>query len=74
MPTTKEKMYGYLCTTVYSVVVILFGTIYKKLSLYQTEKDNHQYQRSWDDAYINRLFTVNFINFYLPYFLVAFYI
>ena len=41
MPTTKEKMYGYLCTTVYSIVVILFGTIYKKLSLYQTEKDNH---------------------------------
>lgn len=53
--------------------MIIFGTAYKKLSLYQTDKDNHQYQKQWDDAYINRLFTVNFINFYLPLFLVAFY-
>ena len=33
-PTTEMKIKGYTATCVYSCVVIIFGTAYKKLSLY----------------------------------------
>ena len=38
------KVYGYLITGVYSVLVILFGLGYKKLAKKITENENHQYQ------------------------------
>ena len=65
------KNYGLTC--VYSILIIGFGTTYKKLVLRKVEKTNHQYQKSWDDQYIIKLFTVNFINFFGPLLLVAFY-
>lgn len=48
-PLTPEdelmyKVYGYLITGVYSVLVILFGLGYKKLAKKITENENHQYQ------------------------------
>ena len=71
--STMKMVRNYGSTTIYSGIIIIFGTLYKKLILRLTEKTNHQYQKSWDDMYIIKLFTVNFINFYLPNFLVAFY-
>ena len=68
-----KKIKGYGLTAIYSGIIIIFGTMYKKLILHKTEKTNHQYQKSWDDQYIIKLFTVNFINFYFPLLLVAFY-
>lgn len=41
--TTLKKIKGYGLTAVYSGVIIVFGTAYKKLILYQVEKTNHQY-------------------------------
>jgi predicted histidine transporter YuiF (NhaC family) len=74
MPDSKIKMvYNYGLTAVYSGLIIGFGTAYKRLILYKVDKTNHQYQKSWDDQYIVKLFTVNFINFYCPMLLVAFY-
>lgn len=71
--SNMKKIKGYGLTAVYSTLIIGFGTAYKKLILYKVEKTNHQYQKSWDDQYIIKLFTVNFINFYFPLLLVAFY-
>ena len=71
--STIKKIKGYGLTAVYSGIIIVFGTMYKKLILHKVEKTNHQYQKSWDDMYIIKLFTVNFINFYFPLLLVAFY-
>ena len=63
---------GNIYTFVYSVVVIIFGTLYKKIAEKQTDAENHRYQRNYDDAYIQRLFLFNGFNFYLPLILVAF--
>jgi len=71
--SNMKKIKSYGLTAVYSGIIIVFGTLYKKLILYKVEKTNHQYQKSWDDMYIIKLFTVNFINFYFPLLLVAFY-
>lgn len=72
-PTFEEKLIGYTYTAIYSGIVIIFGTMYKKLAAIQTFNDNFQYQKSYDDALINRLFQFNFFNFYMPLLLVAFY-
>jgi len=73
-PTLQDKIIGGVYTSCYSIVVIVFGFTYKKLALIQTLKENHRYQKSFDDALINRIFIFNFLNFYGPMLLVAFYI
>lgn len=67
------KINGYAVTTVYSIIVVLFGMAYKKLARHQTERENYRYQTDFDNALINRLFVFNFLNFYVPMLLVAFY-
>ena len=59
-------------TFVYSCLIIVFGTVYKKLSQYIAEKENFQYQSQYENALIERLFLFNMFNFYLPIFLVGF--
>jgi len=41
--STMKKIYGYGLTCVYSTIIIVFGTAYKKLILYKVNKTNHQY-------------------------------
>lgn len=53
--------------------MIVFGQLYKKLAIRQTTKENHRYQKAYDDALITRLFQFNFFNFYMPMLIVAFY-
>ena len=72
-PTLHEKVMGYGVTAGYSGIVIVFGTLYKKLATIQTQNENYQFQKQYDDALINRLFQFNFFNFYMPMLLVAFY-
>jgi len=55
-PTFDDKLTGYIYTTIYSIVVIIFGSIYKYIAVVQTTKENHRYQKSYDDALISRLF------------------
>jgi len=70
---TKEMTYtGFFYTFVYSLVVIIFGTLYKNLANIQTDDENHRYQKNHDDALIFRLFLFNSLNFYIPLLFVAF--
>ena len=71
-PTETDSMLGNIYTFIYSLVVIIFGTLYKKIAEKQTNDENHRYQKNYDDAYIKRLFLFNGLNFYLPLILVAF--
>ena len=41
--STIKKIKGYGLTAVYSGIIIVFGTMYKKLILHKVEKTNHQY-------------------------------
>lgn len=67
------KIEGYLYTFLYSIIVIIFGNLYKILAAQNTEMDNYRYQRDYDNVLISRLFQFNFFNFYGPMLLVAFY-
>ena len=71
-PSEVDSLMGNIYTTVYSLVVIIFGTLYKKIAEKQTDEENHRYQKNYDDAFIKRLFLFNGLNFYLPLILVAF--
>ena len=66
------KIQGFVYTTVYSIIVILFGTLYKDLAYKYTEDENYRYQKQHSDAIIKRLFRFNFFNFYFPMLWVAF--
>lgn len=60
-------------TGVYSFLIVLFGAIYKNMASVQTYKENYRYQKDYDDTLIFRLFLFNWLNFYVPMLLVAFY-
>lgn len=68
-----QKYYGWglYITAAYSCLVVVFGILYKWLSINHTDAENHRYQRHHDDALITRLFIVNFLNFYLPAITIA---
>ena len=51
--------------------MVVTGTIYKILVVRYNNDRNFQFQRSYDNALIIRTFMFNFLNFYLPFFLVA---
>lgn len=70
--TILMKIQGFIYTTVYSIIVILFGTLYKDLAYKYTEDENYRYQKQHSDAIIKRLFRFNFFNFYFPMLWVAF--
>ena len=38
-----DKLKGYGLTVIYSIIVIVFGALYKKLALVQTYRENHRY-------------------------------
>jgi len=42
-PTFEQTITGYIYTSVYSIIVIVFGAIYKYIALVQTQKENYRY-------------------------------
>jgi hypothetical protein len=70
--TTFQLIEGTIITLIYSAIVMLFGMAYKTIAYRQTDDENHQYQKNFDDALINRLFIFNSLNFYVPMLYVAF--
>lgn len=54
--TMQMKILGTIYTTVYSVIVVLFGSLYKILAVRQTEDENHRYWKQYTDALSSRLF------------------
>jgi hypothetical protein len=59
-------------TFAYSCLVILFGSLYIKISYNDAELSNYQFQGEYENALILDLFAFNSFNFFLPIFLVAF--
>ena len=49
----------------------VMGFIYKKFSISDNNDKNFQYQSDYDNSIIVRQFIFNFINYYLPFFIVA---
>lgn len=42
-PTEAEALLGNIYTGVYSLIVVVFGTLYKKIAEKQTNDENHRY-------------------------------
>ena len=63
---------GMIISVVYSVIIILFGSLYKLLAQRQTEAENWRFQTKHTNKLISRLFQFNFFNFYLPMIIVSF--
>ena len=70
-PTQKDFIKGQILTIIYSIAVIVLGTLYKLLAYKTTEDENHRYWKNFDDALINRLFIFNSLNFYVPMIFIA---
>lgn len=71
-PTEAQQNLDSIYTFVYSLVIILFGQLYKGIAIKQTNDENHRYQNKYDDALIRRLALFNCLNFFLPLMLIAF--
>ena len=53
-------------------MIIIFGKCYNLLATKMTNNENFQFQKQYDDAFILRVFRFNFINSYVPLFILAF--
>jgi hypothetical protein len=70
-PTQTDFIKGLFMTVIYSILVIVLGTLYKFLAYKTTKDENHRYWKNFDDALINRLFIFNSLNFYVPMIFIA---
>ena len=71
-PTAWDDFLGNIYTIVYSVIIVVFGEMYKKFAEMQTDAENHRYKKNYEDALIIRLFLFNSLNFYFPLIFIAF--
>jgi hypothetical protein len=71
-PTSLDTIKGQVYSVVYSIVIILFGEIYKVFANLQTNDENHRYKQSYEDSLITRVFLFNGLNFYFPLMYIAF--
>lgn len=69
---STQRAWGALVNTIYSIVVLIFGTLYKVLAVKQTEAENWRYQKQYTNKLIDRLFRFNLFNFYFPLMYVGF--
>lgn len=68
--TKKEKdelkNRGTVINVIYSVALLVIGTLYKTLAVKQTEAENWRYQKQYTNKLVDRLFRFNLFNFYFP--------
>jgi hypothetical protein len=65
-------MDGVILSLFYTILIIIFGKCYNMLAIKMTKNENYQFQKHYDDAFISRVFRFNFINSYVPLFILAF--
>ena len=61
-----KKNRGVIVNVIYSVVLLVIGTLYKTLAVKQTEAENWRYQKQYTNKLVDRLFRFNLFNFYFP--------
>lgn len=71
-PTAHDKFMGQVYSVVYSIVIIIFGEIYKLFANIQCDEENHRYKQNYEDSLIGRLFLFNGLNYYFPMMYIAF--
>ena len=70
--TLQQKIINKIVSTLYSLMIIVYGEVYSKFSRLKTDSENHRYQKDYEDAYILRVFLFNGLNYYLPLMFIAF--
>lgn len=57
--------YKYAPGVINSVLIIIFGSIYKKLSKWLVDRENHRYISGYENSMINKTYMFQFINVYI---------
>ena len=71
--TTVPVAWKYLPGVINSVLIIIFGIIYKSLSVYLTKGENHRYVSSFENSLINKTYMFQFVNTYISNFVLIIY-
>lgn len=61
-----------MASVVYSAILVGLNLTNGVISKMQNDKENHKMESDYENSLIEKLFTMGFINFYFPLFLVAF--
>ena len=78
--TTEEKdkakvpnYWKYVPGVINSILIIVFGMIYAKLSAYLLREENHRYTSDFENSSINKSYMFAFVNVYIGNFVAIFY-
>ena len=63
----------YIPGVINSILIILFGKIYKKVTKKIVVSENHRYESSFENSMINKIYMFNFINTYIGNFVAIVY-
>ena len=66
------KNQGIVINTIYSIAILVFGTLYNIIALQETEAENWRYQIQYNNRLVDKLFRFNLFNFYFPMIFVGF--
>ncbi|CDW85080.1 anoctamin-like protein [Stylonychia lemnae] len=55
-----------------AVIIVVLGTLYRKLATLLVSWENHQYQEEWENSLVSKHFAFQFVNAYIALFAVAF--
>lgn len=62
----------YAPALVNSIVISIFGMIYKKVAMFLVESENHRYAEEFENSLINKIYMFYFINAYISNYIYAF--
>ena len=63
----------YLPAVINSILILVFGNFYGRVSKWLVDSENHRYYSSYENSMINKKYMFNFINTYIGNFVAIFY-
>ena len=63
----------YIPAVINSILIIVFGLIYKRLSAYLVLNENHRYTADFENSSINKAYMFAFVNTYIGNFVAIIY-
>ena len=57
----------------YALLILIFGSIYKKIAIKLVQTENHRYGSSLENSMINKVYIFQFVNTYISNFFYIFF-
>ena len=71
--TEVPSAYKYAPGVINSALIIIFGAIYKRLSKWLVDNENHRYISGYENSMINKTYMFQFVNVYIGNYVAIFY-